>query len=79
MIIFADSSDPICNSSDPNRVPKTPWKNPDIDMCKFESSQKIKAELIRLIHQKLAANLKLLIVKFWSSNKVKNFFVYYEK
>jgi len=28
MIIFADSRDPIVNSRDPNRVPKTPLKNP---------------------------------------------------
>jgi len=28
MIIFADSRDPIFNSRDPNRVPKTPLKNP---------------------------------------------------
>ena len=26
MIIFSDSWDPIFNSRDPNRVPKTPWK-----------------------------------------------------
>jgi len=27
MIIFADSRDPIFNSRDPNRDPKTPFKN----------------------------------------------------
>jgi len=29
MMIFSDPRDPICNSRDPNRVPKTPLKNPD--------------------------------------------------
>jgi len=29
MINFSDSRDPIFNSRDPNRVPKTPLKNPD--------------------------------------------------
>jgi len=28
MISFSDSRDPIFNSRDPNRVPKTPQKNP---------------------------------------------------
>jgi len=34
MIIFSDSSDPISNSTDPNRVLKTPLKKP----CLFHSN-----------------------------------------
>jgi len=30
MIIFSDSRDPIFNSTDPNRVAKTPLKNPGV-------------------------------------------------
>jgi len=30
MMIFSDSRDPIFHSRDPNRVPKTPQKNPDL-------------------------------------------------
>jgi len=35
MIIFSDSSDPIFNSRDPNRVPKTPLKKPVYILTSF--------------------------------------------
>jgi len=39
------------------------------DMCKFESSQKKKAEPSRLIPRKLAANLEVLIGSYSYSEK----------
>jgi len=39
MIIFADSRDPIFNSRDPNRVPKTPQKNPELTQVEIQTNK----------------------------------------